>query len=284
MHVLLGDARFEKATFEDFAWFSDAGFMEHARFINATFNREASFEKATFEGYAGFEKATFEGKAGFSDATFKGGAEFTNAQFDTLTDFQNTVFHRPPLFHNAPLHQDTRFNAGDGIADQLPNITDDEAERAYRTLKLHMAANQAHREEQFFFRQEMRARRRHERWWRRPLYDLYGAVSDYGQSFGRPLVAWFVLLILMARLHLDAMAKPTHSLDNWQAAFTLALGNTLPLGGFARQATANAIAELYGSPQAIPDCLPLFSNLHTLLSAILLFLAVLALRNLFRMK
>ena len=66
------------------------------------------------------------------------------------------------------------------------------------------------------------------------------------------------------------------------AAGMVAASNALPIGGFVRQGLAEAVRVLYA--QGIPAWLPILGTLHTVLSGVLLFLAVLALRNLFRMK
>ena len=56
-----------------------------------------------------------------------------------------------PLFHNAKLHQDTSFA---GVVWPKARASD-AAARAYRTLKLAFAQQQATRQEQLFFRKEM---------------------------------------------------------------------------------------------------------------------------------
>ena len=72
--------------------------------------------------------------------------------------------------------------------------------------------------------------------------------------------------------------------SDWMAAGTMAASNALPIGGVARQGLADAIGLLYPEPAGLPAWLPIPGNLHTVLSGLLLFLAVLALRNLFKMK
>ncbi|NUH42867.1 pentapeptide repeat-containing protein [Streptomyces samsunensis] len=119
-----GDARFDRATFQghagfDFATFKrdarfeSATFQSHAWFELATFQSHASFDSATFQGVTGFRSATFESRpfkwVGFRSATFQSHASFELATFQSHASFQSAIFQEDVWFESATFERDARF-------------------------------------------------------------------------------------------------------------------------------------------------------------------------------
>ncbi len=82
-------------------------------------------------------------------------------------------FEGVPDFHGCKLHRDTSFDGAQFLAHDSVR-----AARAYRTLKLAMAQQQAIREEQVFFRHEMQVEGALATGARRRLFKVYEYLSD----------------------------------------------------------------------------------------------------------
>lgn len=195
---------------------------------------------------------------------------------------KSTVFHTPPSFYGCKLNQDTSF---EGV--KLPPAKgNDTFARAYRTLKLAFAQQQAIREEQRFFKLEMEEEAARETGWRRWLFRAYRELSDFGFSIGRPVILFFVVAALAALIY------------GWQAGLVFDSANTHS-AALVQFSVASAIPglEKLSEPAAIrlfgevskgstnyslPTVLALLT--HKAISLLALFLIGLALRNLFKMK
>ena len=98
---LIGNARFDAATFSGDARFDAATFSGDARFGVATFIGDASFDAATFGGDAGFGEATFGDAARFAETTFNGDARFAEATFSRTPRFDGATFNGSARFTKA---------------------------------------------------------------------------------------------------------------------------------------------------------------------------------------
>ncbi|WP_372658028.1 pentapeptide repeat-containing protein, partial [Hydrogenophaga sp.] len=125
-------------------------------------------------GRKALQRGSFQ-RVDFSGAIFQGAVDFTGRRFLGETNFgrmqqrctfqrtvadglqnetierRSTVFVHAPSFHECKLHQNTSFEGASFPVAQGREA----AARAYRTLKLAFAQQQATREEQRFFRLEM---------------------------------------------------------------------------------------------------------------------------------
>jgi len=173
---------FESAAFRQNADFESAAFNENGDFNSANFDGYVDFESATFAGYADFDFATFGQAVNFRSVTFGDDANFTapvdrakatlrascweragfrndaifeNRIFIGAGEFEGATFHKAPRFHGCTLHQAVRFPTEDHFRD----TRSPEAEQAYRTLKLAMAAMKARGGEGMFFTLEQRSLR-----------------------------------------------------------------------------------------------------------------------------
>jgi hypothetical protein len=158
-----------------------------------------------------------------------------------------------------------------------------------------MSKHQATREEQFFFRREMREERLE--FWRSGglgkrlrsiLYALYGGLSDYGASVKRPLLFLIALCVAFGAVYAGfsnsaTLWLPGRAFDGSQTLrwLTYSVLNSLPLAGLDH--ASNALhATLF--PTEPSPWLSIALMFYEVLSLIFLFLIGLALRNLFKMK
>ena len=145
---------------------------------------------------------------------------------------------------------------------------------AYERLKLEMERLKKHEDEQFFFREELRARRGLTSPWSGAwlLNYLYEVLSDYGQSLSRPLLWLFSVFAVgfsffaVAPVFYGARMTVAHAaLISFANIFSF-----LPI-------TREVIAGLSGAAKII-------GAIQSIVAALLLFLLGMALRNRFRMK
>lgn len=152
------------------------------------------------------------------------------------------------------------------------------------------------------------------RYWAGLVYQLF---SDFGRSIWRPLLCWLLFMVAFTLCylshHLTAL-EPSNTLYNWGlgtattpafteltclnknpskpliAAFSLSFHNSLVFLGLGRsEKLAQNYACLYGRAEdshapLMPDAVVFAGLGQTVLSAVLIFLLLLALRNYFRIK
>lgn len=309
--VFYGPAEFRGASFGDRPMFRKTRFIGDADFQAAAFGDDIDFECAEFSRSADFsasirpdaEKTRLEFNAiSFAGASFLGDATFEGRKFKSTTRFGRprdtqdacaAVFRGIPNFHGCELHQDTDFR-DTMFRDDFDVIQGPDAARAYRTLKLAMEKAKATREEQQFFRLEMRAEHPGMRFWPRTISSIYAAVSDYGFSLRRPVIALLGAAVLTGLVH-GGLANAEAS--KWQALLPsgefdldrtlqwlryVAI-NTLPVPGFDKTQMELRDA-LFGKDGAVVSIAMALEMLHKIVSLGCVFLLGLALRNLFKMK
>jgi hypothetical protein len=166
----------------------------------------------------------------------------------------------------------------------------------YRRLKKFAIDAQDHESELNLFALETKAQRGHHLKWARPpdwlqliLSHLYGLASDYGRSVLRPLVA-LALTFLLAAWQFALLAGKLGAPWRWtESAWVAAFVNLLP---FAGQSTiGRQVMETGICPQvnglSNPHCLARLYGIGAIegvVAVVFLFLLVLGLRNLFRIK
>ncbi len=310
---------FEDAIFDDLASFDNAVFLQEAKFDKGKFVRGVSFLDASFNFRTSFRERIFGGRADFSSSTknpepinqffdipkkygrilsntvfkidftdsrFEGQADFNNRVFLNETTFRRAKFHIAPKFHDAVLHQDTDFTES-----KFLDMTSENADRSYRTLKLAMEQLRARHEEATFFAKEQKCIRN------RPDMDhlvslvsvIYEWAADYGQSFARPLVRIMQALVAF-----------------WVLYFTFIGSVSIPTGppvNIAGEILFFSVEQIfrpfeiwrqsYDITQALPGVelnswwsfiLKIVATTHSLLTLGLFALFLLALRKRFRMN
>jgi hypothetical protein len=224
----------------------------------------------------GFEQVSFTG------AIFKESVSFVGRRFEGVTLFERTQFSVAPSFYGCKLHQATSFwHAKFPLAQG-----NEEAAKAYRTLKLAFAQQQDIREEQRFFKLEMEEEAARETGWRRWLYRSYRELSDFGFSVGRPMILLFATSMLAALIYGWQAGLVFDSANTHTAALIhFSLASAIP--GLEKLAEPAAL-RLFGEVSkgianySLPTVLTLLT--HKAISLLALFLIGLALRNLFKMK
>jgi len=295
------------------------------------------FGSATFSGDAWFASARFKRGAFFESIRAKRAFSLIGARFrGYVPDFLSAKFEDEVLLDNVRLATGvepgglTRSILG-GLVLWVFGKLDAVLSAKYRALKRLAIKNDDHRNEQIFFRGELRARRYiedkpwHPGFWFGILYEL---ASNFGHSISRPLLwlaafgllsSWFYLgeaalppevspraqiqARLLAQLPervqaLSTVLRPSalprlackHGEgDPVSAAALLAVRQSSVFGAFDSTKSAQIHACLYGYDETlkapkVPDAVVLWGIGQTVLSATLLFLFLLALRNQFKIK
>jgi Pentapeptide repeats (9 copies) len=276
-----GNANFMSSAFSRYAGFRSATFTGSTNFSNATFRGDvAGFGSATFAGDANFVSATFSRYAGFRKATFRGDGVFTNAEMKGRTSFDDVNFHAPPQCFNTKLHEGTTWHGAQwpkaprGLQ-QARKFID-----AYERLKLEMDRLKKHGDELDFFAREQQCRRVLLGAWRGLPIAIYGFLSDYGRSYGRPLsllaVTVFIGAVICSADLVGFWTPLLADLDNTGRALGISFSNTLgPLGKPLMK--PEVLVDL-------PNWLKAIAVIQSILGVALLFLFGLGIRNRFRMK
>lgn len=287
-------ARFERATFEEVS-FERATFKAHALFDWVTFS-EASFREATFSNVAMFSKCTFDENTNFDHAVFEAGASFNSSKSNGPFSLADARFDRVPDFTGAQLGRVLRL---DNVRVPEPASCDKGSkESAARFRVLKGLAIQAHdyERELDFFAGELKSRRfvndhpfgrGWPKFWAGKLYEF---LSNFGRSLMRPLIALAALFIGFTFVYVltrDLVACQKCGLDGllpMSKATYLSFVNSMPFIGLGKNEQIKQISNcLYGT-EILPLGITVGTTVQTILSTILIFLFILALRNHFKIK
>jgi hypothetical protein len=273
-------ANFGSATFSGETSFLSATFFERVTFHSTAFSERVDFRYATFSGYADFLSTMFSESADFASATFLVRANFINAQFADNTVFAHVDFRtNVPDFRGAKMHEATEWHGANWPLAPRDRDTAQAQVYAYERLKKEMEQLKKHEDEQFFFHNELRARRRLCRlgsgtWL---LNYVYEASSDYGQSIRRPFLWIFGLFAVGSFVFAGFPVFKGTRLTISQAT-ALSFANIFSFLPIKREImTADMVTGLSSAAQIIGAA-------QSLLGAVLLFLLGLALRGRFRMR
>ena len=307
---------YERATFSDLARFDEALFSAGANFHNVTFSRYANFYKVQFLRDAAFDHSVFGDAVYFGRSPFVGRAGFGGVsgkalmlyrpKFECLPDFTGAHFEEAPVFDNIDLRPERFRHASNDRASV-------DAPERWRALRRLAVQGHDHERELLFFKGEMMARRGTRDTWTNPLLWagwMYQILSDFGRSLTRPLLALAITVAAFACLYAlpnDAVVEgplaraipcQAGSGDVRMATLVLSLHNAIPVAGIASTGKLpQAYACVYGlnadiastlGPSAsktapiVPDGVVLLGFCQSVVSAVLVFLALLAVRNRFR--
>lgn len=287
-----GQVSFMGAQFGDMANFGDARFcglvqfdardrkQVEARWREICADKEAVDRRKKLAEDLSLRSDAFL-KIDFCGAWFKAYASFQNREFLGRTDFRGARFDGVPAFHGCKLHQDTSFDDVNFYA--RPML---ETVRAYRTLKLAMAQQHAIREEQRFFRLEMKTEAALAKGSQSVLFVLYEALSDFGFSLWRPFFFWLGCIVAFGAV--DGILSGPSALQagiDWSRTLKwgqYVLINAVPLPGFDH-AQMDLRTDLFGTGGKAFVAVVL-DMAHRICALAAFFLVGLALRNLFKMK
>ena len=297
-----GDASFNFAEFRSYAMFENAEFHYEATFLLPT-----SFHSVEFEDTAQFLQCSFESGVYFGDSSFKKFVNFkavsgkglfslNNVKFSNVPDFTEAHFEEAPQFDDVGLKPE-RFKKSQ-MHETSPSLPS-----RWRALRRLAIQAHDHERELQFFKGEIIARRgtedklTHARYWFGQLYQL---LSDFGRSMGLPLLWLGISLLLFAIFYAcqgpidwnQLLIKHVSCIDGSGesriAAFGVSIINAFPFAAISSSDLLNQYyACLYGiqeSAPIIPYLVTFASVIQFFVSAVLLFLFLLAVRNHFRIR
>ena len=317
-----GYAGFQKATFRGRAEFGKATFGGDAEFWEANFGGFARFSQAIFESFANFSRTTFQKEADF--VAIKGHSFFTlkNVKFLSVPNFEQAHFEEAPRLDHSYFRAlgdepdiAARWRALRRLATQGH---DHERELDFLAEEI-----KSLRGDQDRLLPNPRNLLKGERVWlgggRYWAGLFYQIFSDFGRSMLRPFLWWVIITLGFTMYYLSHYLEtsvPSRTLYHWalgtetdptfvrltclgekenlgqplMAAFYLSISNALvvSISGLGRsEKLAQSYACLYGKNERVPimpDAVVLAGIVQTILSAVLIFLFLLALRNYFRIK
>ena len=248
-------------------------------FSHTIFDTPVSFKRFIFPNTADFESATFSRLAYFKSATFSAQINFINSEFTSKTIFANANFNNVPDFRGAKMHEATEWH---GIAWPSVPIDKENAQDQvykYERLKQEMERLKKHEDEQFFFRKELRVRRKLMPLWSvaRFLNYLYEALSDYGQSTNKPLL-WLCGSFLLGGAGFAWSFNNAGTSWTILHAASLSFASIFPFFPFYKE-TINP--DVFASLSSLAKIIVVMASFF---GTLLLFLLGLALRNRFRMR
>jgi hypothetical protein len=288
-----------------------------AWFKGCKFCGEANFQRAHFRGFANFENSKFLQSANFNAINSESAFNLESAHFDEVPNFIQAHFVEAPRLDNVQVPSIGEWNG-------LRGSTDPNAAPRYRALKRLAIHGHDHDREQRFFADELRSLRGQPdrllpnplnlfrkgklvwqggaRYWFGVFYEVF---SDFGRSIPRPLILLGLATLLFGDAYFarhfllsQSCSCVENSGSSVRAAIYLALRKALIFPGLGQdQKLDQAYACLYGTTSLagnaneharvipiIPDSVAYLGIVQTLISAVLIFLFLLAVRNHFRIK
>ena len=306
-----GNAWFDKTIFNAQAWFANTSFRKDVQFNNSNFRSDTNFSNifslekpdfhtSNFKGPVNFSYAELEKGIILSSSTFKNTHQFHNIISPGRIDFSNSHFINPPDFSNIETPTDISI---DNAIIKTPSLifslfkkVDPTLSTRFRRYKAYAIKDHDNFSEHNFFIGELvgtllsRYGKLNPIIWFGCLYEL---LSRFGTSVLRPLFAWVALTAMVTTLHIYAHTSGQDNCNITNSAFHVAV-KTGSLGliqdpskriVFVRDYTC-----LYGTHNdkretpKIPPSILFVEGVQALLSAILIFLLLLGLRNNFKLK
>ncbi|MGH1407636.1 MAG: pentapeptide repeat-containing protein [Rhodomicrobiaceae bacterium] len=279
--------------------FENTKFLKTLKFNGSVIKGLIDFKNAEFNYSSDFSATQFIKGANYSSIRSKGTFTLESAKFkNELPDFIQANFEEAPRLDNIEL--------GDAIPPKslvksITTFIHPDIKARYQALKRLAVQAHDHENEQRFWAGELRSdrslRTEDGSWNLRPLVSAfwwgniaYGCVSDYGRSIVRPIGALLILICLMTTLHLTASKTPLTYDKVFSAGYIAANKSFLYLGTdpTKRSIIKEKYTALYGANEnqtpKIPKTILTAEFIQTLLSAIFIFLALLGIRNNFKMK
>jgi len=315
------DARFWHAKFRSTVDFHQAAFADYTSFENALFGGRSIFGAIEVKRAFILTSATFRQVPDFIQANFAEAPRLDDLSIEPQSLQRLVWLVGAHLWKRRKLGKQRRVL---GAAWRIllraahhwkPFSREMEREARWRSVK--KLANEAHdhAREQEFFAEELKARRNPGSFkeafiWLVSL--LYQGLSNFGRSLLLPFI-WLAVTVMAfegiyLNSHWDYVADKQAAVQACvvgsehshaeSAAFALSLRNTLPFAGLGGPEKLNQIYRcLYGVegtktagfpetrlPPHIPDNVAVWSFFQTILSAVLIFLFLLAVRNHFRIR
>ena len=288
------DARFDQARFSGDAWFSFATFGGAASFNSATIGGIGWFASAKFSGIAWFVSTTFSGDAVFRSVTFSEFTDFSVAQFGSAvgasefsfrdcqflkpTNFRAATFHTSyPNFAGSILHDKTTFTADHAYWPKGGQADPIQAKASCAVIRHNFGKQGLPEEEHFFYRREMGFAGQSGPVLQRPLYWVFGWLSDYGYAILTPTL-WLAVLIEGGTWAIAWGLAGTAQPVGFGEAIGVSSANVLSFLGFHKTFLDPAFM------QNLPQWLKVVSAMQAILGVVFLFFLGLGLRTRFRLR
>lgn len=311
--VFLDQIRFTKAVFHDTVDGSGALFLDLVSFGGARFYRSLNLNSCVFFQQATFINTHFEGSVdldhvqfgvtsamlpksefrdldgsllrflvGQSKELFSNNIpRFKGAKFDVTPNLGFTNIVTPSLQAKHPMSWAWRF-FGWGVV--FRRVIDDEAASKLRRLQEMAANGHHHLAEKRFFRSELLCRRGWEADTPREvaMINAFELFSKCGLSFWRP-VFWLGFLVLLSALfYWSQISWPAGESGPFELA-SYSFANSLPLLGYISDSYDVSVNVLFGGVDKVPPGVRVWAFFQNAVSAVLIFFALLAIRNYFKL-
>jgi len=312
-------AEFDSVSFTDEVTFCNTHFLKKANFQSAQFEDKALFASTNFNEMVVLTNSEFRKQSIFLDAKFKDHSDFENVIFDNIGHFQGAKFLQLfPDFRGCKIDA-TRLEFSDESHFPQTDFTEDAINNISFLKRLsdeHGQKDQALE----FNAMELRAKRLNllntvllyeapdrriflSKWWETRFTLFYEKVSDFGRSFTKPffwllvvLVISFIFGLSSAYFHPPSVTENTEQVANSNSDKYISLsasraateyslyrsGNFLDFSD-ADKNTASINMRLFGS-EIEPWWARIFGFVKGIITAILLFLIALGLRNKYRVS
>lgn len=308
---------FDAATFSNGAIFENTTFSDQVWFICAKFNSDVWFDNTIFSGNVWFSQAIFDGFTSFNNAIFRSNSSFLAIEGKSHFSFRNAKFHLAPDFNQAHFTEAPQFDDADFSKALNHSQFDSEVSLSSRWRALKRLAIQGHDHERelVFFAEEIKSQRgiqdkafpnpvnyiinnNNDSFWQGGARYWFGYfyqyLSDFGRSVMRPifwlLVFGFLFQVLYLKYPIDSERQEAISCDRSEAATYLSVRSALPFlpSAIYSENLNQSYACLYGKnsdkKDNIPSAIVFITIFQAILSTVLIFLLLLALRNHFRIK
>ncbi len=314
----LTEVRFDDVIFFDTADFEGTEFhtkkgshLKSARFRNTNFKKIANFRNAIFWRYANFKGANFGGRTTFQKAKFKCNApRFYYATFNYEMTFLGMIpskfLYSPYEKSNERLEEITKIWRKRRLWGvwqiwttwKIWNIkviwTDRQVRRekyksriqenqnSYENTSILLEKQGKYHDRHFFFRQEMRCRRRLEGFFNLTTYGIYELLANYGYGVGRALLGWLLHICFWAWMLSVLVFYEKLSPDKLYCSFLTSLSNAHSFFLSKGERLSNCNIE-DTAPKDIMRAFDFIWAIETMFGAFFLFLLLLTLRVRFRL-
>jgi uncharacterized protein YjbI with pentapeptide repeats len=313
-----GDLNFSKAHFYNDALFDHAAILGLSNFEGSAFWRAVSFggmrfaNDANFNGAnlahvetGSFRRARFEGALEFHGTRWPAKPEpivnmFSEAQLPVIAEFSGASLLSVAAFNGAMIGGEIRFGsvrrddltlalASKGQQGSRSDALLHQLEGGFRFLKRSAENNRDKLAEQKFYKGELTCRRLQRATPRaeRVFSLLYGLVSDYGLSMGRPLLTlallWLVFSVFFA---VDGLiVQPRQGMPHlWGAALEMSARLVFQPFSIWGNEFRDVFKEIICKKQPWLLFVSLVGTLESVVSTALLFLTGLALKRRFQIN
>ena len=281
----------------------------HAQFsgggmVAPILSKEATFNLSTFEKPATFKQAIFKNKADFSSITSTKSFALSGTKFHQVPDFTESSFHAPPVLDDIEVDEPVETRPWQWCEAEFETLkeprnsylfnwhlaNDPTDTRKYRALAKMASEAKDYQNEMKFFANEQRCRRF---WYDQPFgknagrywFGLaYEKTSNFGRSFWRPMAGWSFLTFIFFPLLYRFLAIPCYPGEIWPPLF-LSIRHGLIISGFTKTGQlAIHLKDLFGPVEDIKWQVSALMMSQPLISAVFIFLFLLALRNQFKIR